>query len=165
MTQEHSGLPVDPDLAPEERVHGLRRAWHAVAARRDVLAVIAVGGAVGAGLRHGVSSALPRAAGDFPWATLIVNVTGCLALGALMVVLLATRPHARYLRPLLGVGLLGGWTTFSTYALEARDLLAGGHGGTAAAYLLGSVAAGLGAVQLGLLAGETGLALARRGRA
>lgn len=157
-------LPVDPDLAPEERVHGLRRAWHAVASRRDVLAVIALGGAVGAGLRYGLSEAVPRAAGEFPWATLIVNVTGCLALGALMVVLLATRPASRYLRPLLGVGLLGGYTTFSAYALEARDLLAGGHAGTAAAYLLGSVVAGLVAVQLGLLAGGLGLAVARRDR-
>ncbi len=140
-------------------------AWHAVAARRDVLAVIALGGAVGAGLRYGVSEALPRASGEFPWATLLVNLSGCLALGALIVVLLATRPASRYLRPLLGVGVLGGYTTFSAYALEARDLLAGGHAGTAAVYLLGSVAGGLVAVQLGLLAGGLALSVARRDRA
>lgn len=157
-------LPVDPDLAEDERVHGLVRAWHAVASRRDVLAVIALGGAVGAGLRHAVSEAVPRAAGEFPWATLAVNVSGCLALGALMVVLLETRPHARYLRPLLGVGLLGGYTTFSAYALEVRDLVDAGQAGTAGAYLLGSVAGGLLAVQLGLLAGALGLAAARRSR-
>ena len=155
-------LPVDPDLAPEDRVSGLARAWHAVASRRDVLAVIAAGGAVGAGLRHAVSLAVPREDAAFPWATLAVNVTGCLALGCLLVVLLATRPESRYLRPLLGVGLLGGYTTFSAYALEARDLLAAGEAGTAAAYLLGSVAGGLVAVQLGLLAGALVLAAARR---
>lgn len=157
-------LPVDPDLAPEERVPGTARAWHAVASRRDVLAVIAAGGAVGAGLRHAVSEAVPQRAGEFPWATLAVNLTGCLALGALMVVLLATRPASRYLRPLLGVGLLGGYTTFSAYALEARDLLDVGQTGTAGAYLLGSVAGGLVAVQVGLLLGALALAVVRRPR-
>ena len=163
MTSDHHDLPVDPDLVPEERVRGTRRAWHAVASRRDVLAVIAVGGAAGAGLRHAITEAVPRAGGELPWATLAVNVSGCLVLGALVVVLTATRPASRYLRPLLGVGLLGGYTTFSAYALEVRDLLAGGHAGTASTYLLGSVVGGLVAVQLGMLAGGLALAARRRG--
>jgi CrcB protein len=63
--------------------------------------------------------------------------------------------RARLLRPFAGVGVLGGWTTFSTYALDARGLLAGGHGGTATAYLVGSVLAGLLAVWAGIALTES----------
>jgi CrcB protein len=134
----------------------------------DVVLAVSLGGAVGALARWGVGAALPRAPHGFPWATLIVNVTGCLALGALMVLLLEAWPASRYARPFLGVGLLGGYTTFSTYALEARDLLAGGRSAIAVAYLAVSVAAGLAAVWLGIVAARAAVLMAtavRRRRA
>jgi len=66
---------------------------------------------------------VPHAARQFPWSTLIVNATGCLLIGALMVLLLElTSPH-RLARPFLGVGLLGGYTTFSTFAVDADRLV------------------------------------------
>jgi CrcB protein len=118
----------------------------------DVLAVISAGGAVGSVGRWGVGELLPWSGTSFPWATFVVNVSGALALGVLMVLVLEVwRPH-RYVRPFVGIGLLGGWTTFSTYALEARDLLAVGRPATALAYVAGSLVAGLVAVWLGMLA-------------
>jgi CrcB protein len=130
----------------------------------DVVLAVSLGGAVGALARWGVGAALPRAPHGFPWATLIVNVTGCLALGALMVLLLEAWPASRYARPFLGVGLLGGYTTFSTYALEARDLLAAGHAFTALGYVGGSLLAGLVAVAAGVAAMRTAVVLSQHRR-
>ena len=118
----------------------------------DVLAVIGAGGALGSVGRWGVGELLPWSGTSFPWATFVVNASGALALGVLMVLVLEVwRPH-RYVRPFVGIGLLGGWTTFSTYALEARDLLAVGRPATALAYVAASLVVGLLAVWLGMLA-------------
>lgn len=119
--------------------------------RWDILLVVAAGGSLGAGARWAIAEALPRSAGSLPWATFLVNVTGCFALGALMVFVIDVVQSSRHLRPFVGVGLLGGYTTFSTYALEARDLLVAHHQAVAASYLAGSVAAGLLAVWLGVV--------------
>jgi CrcB protein len=119
-----------------------------------LLAVVAAGGALGSAGRWALSLALPHAPGGFPWSTLAVNVSGSAAMGALVVWVLAMeRPHP-WLRPFLGVGILGGWTTYSAYMLDALDLLAAGRTLAAAAYVLGSLAAGLAAVGLGVAAGE-----------
>jgi fluoride exporter len=109
-----------------------------------VVAAVAVGGAVGALARWAVSEAFPTRADAFPWATFAVNVVGC---GLLAAVALA--PFVRR-RPvvvaLLGPGVLGGFTTLSTYSEETRVLLAGGDPGTAAAYVLGTLVACLAVV-------------------
>ena len=158
-------LPVDPDVLASERLtgrHGLgAQLAEVLMSRADVLGAIAVGGAVGAALRHGVAQLLPRDPEDFPWATFLVNVTGCLAIGLLMVAIAGWWPRSRYVRPLLGVGVLGGYTTFSTYALESRDLVAAGAAPTSVLYLVASVGAGVLAVVAGLATGE---ALVRRHR-
>jgi len=117
----------------------------------DVLAAVALGGAAGAAARYGIGAAWPADPWQFPWATFAVNVSGCLLLGLLMVLAVDVWPSSRYVRPLLGVGVLGGYTTFSTYALESRDLIAHGRGDVAALYLAGSVAAALVAVWAGVL--------------
>jgi fluoride exporter len=122
--------------------------------RAAVLAVIAVGGVVGAEARYGLGVAIPHDPGHWPWATLLINVSGCLLIGVLMVVLLElTRPHP-LARPLLGVGVLGGYTTFSTYATDALTLLQDGHPAAAVGYFLltpvlavAAVAAGMGATR------------------
>jgi CrcB protein len=85
----------------------------------------------------------------------VENVVGCLLLAALLVVLLeVTRPH-RYLRPFLGVGVLGGFTTFSAYTQDARALLLAGEGGLAGLYLGGTLLAGLLATWAGLVLART----------
>ena len=119
-----------------------------------LLAAIAAGGALGSLGRYAVGLALPHTAASFPWGTFAVNISGSAAMGLLVVwVLSMDRPHP-WLRPFLGVGVLGGWTTFSSDAAEGRDLLAAGRPGLALAYVLGSLLVGLMAVGVGISAGE-----------
>jgi CrcB protein len=120
--------------------------------RWDVLAVIALGGVLGSLARWSLTFLAPPTPGRFPWATFTANVSGCLLMGALMVVVLELTEPSRYLRPFLAVGVLGGYTTFSTFMLDVRGLADGGHALLALTYLAGSLAAGLAAVWLGALA-------------
>ncbi|MFJ3585152.1 CrcB family protein [Streptomyces sp. NPDC090127] len=112
-----------------------------------VLGVVAAGGALGATARYGASLAWPTPDGAFPWTTLTVNATGCAAIGILMVLVaeVATAPPP-LLRPFLGTGILGGFTTFSTYALDTQRLLSAGDAGRGVAYLGATVVAALAAV-------------------
>jgi CrcB protein len=112
-----------------------------------VLAVVAVGGALGAVARYGAAVLWPTARGAFPWTTFLVNVLGCALIGVLMAVVAELRPRThRLVRPFLGTGVLGGFTTFSTYALDVRALLVAGRGVAAGACLFGTMAAAVLAV-------------------
>ena len=113
-------------------------------------AVVGAGGAIGGLLRWGLNEAIPPSDGGFPWATFVENVSGCLLLAVLVVFLLDIWRPSRYLRPFLGVGMLGGYTTFSAYTSDVRALLQAGDVLTAMAYLLGTVVAGLLATWVGL---------------
>lgn len=145
-----AALPMDSDATAEDVVQ-LAHRWAAfLRSRADVLAVISAGGALGSLARWGVGELVPWSGRTFPWATFAENVSGGFVLGVLMVFLLDVWPPHRYLRPFLGVGVLGGYTTFSTYLLESRDLLAEGQVAIAFAYLGGSLLAGLTAVWLGI---------------
>lgn len=108
------------------------------------LLVVAVGGAVGASGRWGIAELLTGTTRGFPWSTFVVNVVGCALIG------LATRRLARDSDVWLGVvvGVLGGFTTFSTFAVETRGLLDDGRGGTALVYVGASLMLGLGAAEL-----------------
>lgn len=102
-----------------------------------LLALIVLGGALGTTARHSVQSAFPADAGGFPWATLAVNVSGAFLLAALLelVVLVPDdRGRRRALRLGLGTGLLGGYTTYSTFVLESLTLGGSGHPLAALAY-------------------------------
>ena len=112
--------------------------------RASDLALVAVGGAVGAVLRWSLGTLTPDGSG-FPWTTLSINVAGCLALGLLP--LIDGRDHRITL--LLGPGLLGGFTTVSTYAEQARHLAADGDVGVAGAYVTCTLAAALAAAWIG----------------
>jgi CrcB protein len=115
-----------------------------------LLAVVAVGGALGALARHALSVALPAEPGGLPVATLVTNLAGCLALG----VLVGRRPGARWLRPFLGTGVLGGFTTVSAFALETDRLLADAPL-LALAYVALSVGGGLALAAAGLRWGRS----------
>jgi len=124
--------------------------------RRDdaVYAAIALGGACGASTRYGLAQLVPRTAGGFPWATLLANVLGCLLIGMLMVAVTEVWTAPPLVRPFLGVGVLGGFTTFSTFAVESQALALEGAAGTALLYVALTPA-------LALVAVATGTALAR----
>jgi CrcB protein len=119
-----------------------------------LLGAVATGGVVGSLGRYGVGLTLPHAARTFPWSTVVVNVTGSMAMGLLVVWVLSMREPHPWLRPFLGVGVLGGWTTFSTYALDIHALATAGRGPAAMAYLVASLVVGLVAVGLGITVGE-----------
>lgn len=135
---------VDPDVTSADVAAARRPRWWSD--RLDVIGAVAAGGAVGSLARWGVGEALPHATGSFALATFLVNVAGCLLIGALMVLVLEVWPPTRLVRPFLGVGVLGGFTTFSTSMLDTTQLVRAGHPGTAAAYLFGTLAAAIVAV-------------------
>ncbi|MFG2502818.1 fluoride efflux transporter CrcB [Streptomyces sp. NPDC048441] len=111
-----------------------------------VVAVVAVGGAVGASARYGASLIWPVEPGAFPTTTLLVNVIGCAVMGVFMVVLTEVWTAHRLVRPFFGTGVLGGFTTFSTYAVDIERLVNGGHARTGLAYLGLTLVAALAAV-------------------
>jgi len=100
-----------------------------------VLAAISVGGAAGAAARYLIGATWPTPAGSFPVSTLAINVLGCALIGVLMVLTTEIWTRQRLLRPFLGTGVLGGFTTFSTYTVDIQRLVAGAHPGTALLYL------------------------------
>lgn len=109
------------------------------------VAAVALGGAIGAVLRWGISDAMPHD-GGFPWGTFAINVTGAFLL-ALLPTFGAVRRNP-VLPAFLGTGVLGGYTTLSTFSEEARALVADGSAGLAAAYVLATLAVGALAVVL-----------------
>ena len=114
-----------------------------------VILSVAVGGALGAVARHGMTAWVADAtSGTFPWGTALVNVLGSFALGFALVAM-ATRPASDELRGFLTAGFLGAFTTFSTFSQEAVTLVQSGFYGRATVYVLGSVTLGL----LGVIAG------------
>jgi CrcB protein len=115
--------------------------------RRELAAVFA-GGCLGALARAGLAEWLPREPGGWPWATFAANLAGAALLGWALTRLQERMPPAAYRRPLLGTGVCGALTTFSTLQIELLDLLDAGRSGLAAAYAATSLLAGFGVVWL-----------------
>jgi CrcB protein len=116
---------------------------------------VALFGAAGALSRYLVDRAVEqRSSAVFPWATFLVNVSGCLLFGVLTGVLVDRYDTPAWLRVGVVMGFVGGYTTFSTYAAEALDLTEERKLAIAAAYALGSVALGMAAVFAGLRLGR-----------
>jgi len=109
--------------------------------------IIGLGGFLGAIARYAVTAALGARA--FPWGTLAVNVLGCLAIGATIGWIEARPPVGAYWRPFVTIGLLGSFTTFSTFGLETVELARNGQGRAAMTYVAASLFIGLGAVVAG----------------
>ena len=123
-------------------------------AQPDVLAAISLGGMLGASARYGIARWIPTAPHGFPWATFWTNLSGSFLLGFLLVLLLERYPPTKLLRPFLATGIIGAFTTMSTYAVETALLVKDGHAGTALLYGLGSLVAGVILAYAGILVGR-----------
>src|SRR4051795_11715150 len=149
-------MAVDPDVdlhIPEQR-----------AVDAALLAAVAVGGVLGAETRYAVGRLLDIPIGGWPWDTWLVNVSGSFLIGVLMAVLATVRRPRRLVRPFLGVGVLGGFTTFSTAMVEVPELLGDGRPDLALLYLVGSAVGALIAVALGVVLARAVGGRRRRGR-
>ncbi|MEU1404936.1 fluoride efflux transporter CrcB [Streptomyces sp. NPDC005728] len=127
-----------------------------------VVAVVAVGGALGATARYALTLVWPTPPGGFPWATFWTNVIGCAVIGVFMVLITDVWAAHRLLRPFFGTGVLGGFTTFSTYAVDIRKLVDAGHPRIGLAYLAATLLAALTAVWLASAAARLAFTERRR---
>ena len=145
--------PVDPDLLDADVEHGIedarrtRPAW----LRLPVLAAVAAGGVLGAPARYELALALPARSGTFPLSTFVINVTGSFVLGALLTLIVEKWPPTDYLRPFAATGVLGAYTTWSTFMVDTDMLLKAGHVLLAVGYVAATLSAGLAAVYVGIL--------------
>jgi CrcB protein len=119
----------------------------------SILAV-GLGGALGTLARYLLGATLTTAPGHFPATTLLINLSGSLAIGFLVPLTETVSTRSALARPFLVVGFLGGWTTYSTLAVEAVLLGKGAHVGLAAAYLAASFVGGLALATVGAAAGR-----------
>ncbi|MBE1486060.1 fluoride efflux transporter FluC [Plantactinospora soyae] len=144
---------AEPDV-PDEPVPPRRPSPPVGRPRWDVIAVVALGGALGSAGRYGLLLLWPHTPDGFPWATLGTNLSGCALIGLLMRLVSTQLAAHRLVQPFFVTGLLGGFTTFSTYAVETRGLFAADRPGLALGYLVGTLAGALVAVRVGIWAAD-----------
>jgi CrcB protein len=140
-----SPVPVDPDVdlhVPAERAE-------LQPSPVPVLSAISAGGVIGALARYALSRAWPHDPAGFPWATWTINVSGSFLIGVLMVLIVTRWPERRLVRSFFGVGILGGYTTFSASVVDVQQAVAHGAPGVALLYLGATVSAALLAVWAG----------------
>lgn len=155
-------LPVDPDIEPdgdEGRSRaagpfdgGRPRGWPRL--RPAVLAAVFAGGLVGGLARYELTVLWSVPARGFPWPTFAINTSGAFLLALLLVLVAEVLPPTTFVRPLLGTGFCGAWTTFSSVVVTADQLLARGAAAVGVGYLVATVLAGLAAAALGLVLGR-----------
>lgn len=117
-------------------------------------ALVALGGAVGTGARAALDAAAPAFPGGVPWTTFAINLLGSFLLGGLLETLAGRGPddgRRRVVRLLCGTGVLGGFTTYSTFVAETERLLAGGATLTGVGYAVASVVIGVGSAVVGIV--------------
>ncbi|HTU75203.1 MAG TPA: CrcB family protein [Trebonia sp.] len=119
-----------------------------------LLAAVSCGGVLGALARYGVQTAYPHSDAQFGWATFAINVSGCLLIGIIAVLIAGAPGTHRLVRPFLVTGVLGGYTTFSTYIVDIQHALLAGAPRTALLYGAATVAAAIVAAWAGLGIGD-----------
>ncbi|MEU1852311.1 CrcB family protein [Streptomyces sp. NPDC019990] len=135
VPEESLRAPAPARRAPDRRTQA------------PVIAAVALGGGAGAAARYAaVSLEWPAPAGGFPWTTCWVNIAGCAVIGVFMVLVTEIRAVHPLVRPFFGTGVLGGFTTFSAYAVDIQKLIDGGHAAAGLAYLAATPLAALTAV-------------------
>lgn len=136
-------LSIDPDLPADT-----------AGTSATVVALVGAGGFIGAWGRYELGLAWPTPAGHVPWATFTINTSGAFLLGLVLTMLVRRGRHNHLFRPFFCVGVLGAWTTMSTFAVEA-DLLVRGHRlANAFAYTAATVLIGIAVAWLGVVIGR-----------
>jgi CrcB protein len=153
-SDEISQIPMDPDLDPRLDPMAPGGAHDPNPHRRATLAVIACGGALGTAARYAIDTLLSIESGDVPVASLSVNLSGSLMLGFIVVLLIERFPPSRFLRPFLGVGFLGSYTTYSAFAVDTAVLFNDGHLAVALVYAAATLLGGVVAAGVGIVAGH-----------
>ncbi len=148
---------IEPYTPPRRRAQAAR-------ARIPVVLAVAVGGALGAPIRYEITAHVNVAPDSFPWPTFWINISGAFLVGLLLTFVLERWPPTRYVRPFLAIGLLGAYTTFSTYSVETDVLLKDGHVGVGLGYAIVSLVAGGIAVYIGIVVGRWWPSVRGRGR-
>lgn len=161
MQQQPDGIPIDPDLDPDDPAEPRFLAGTSGVTIRTtsrvqptILALIALGGALGTLARAALGLHFVDAPHQFPSTTLSINLIGSFALGFLVVGIFETRPRHRHLRPFLATGVLGGFTTFSTFMVAAVQLAHHGKPVVAVLYVLVSLLGGWLAAYVGIVCGK-----------
>lgn len=133
-------------MRPSSAAHP-RPAWW----RPRILAAVGGGGALGACARYELALALPARHGAFPVSTFVINVSGSFVLGVLLTFMVERWPPREYVRPFVATGVIGAYTTWSTFMVDTDNLVNAGHPLTAAGYVLATLAGGLLAVSIGII--------------
>lgn len=151
VPETDGGLDEQPaPLAPRGEQRSRRR-------HRPQLAIVGatgIGGVIGALSRYVLEQTFPPGAGQIPWVVFAINVTGSALLGLLLVILVEQFPRGRLARSVLGTGIIGAYTTFSTFMVGAVTVARDGHVAAAALYVVLSVVCGLAAVSGGIAIGR-----------
>ena len=152
-------VPLDPDvdLGPGGGAEPPFFGRRSRRAETVIVLAVACGGVLGAVSRYAISLGLPTETARFPWGTFVINVSGSAALGFVLILVIEHFPRGRLARSVIGTGFLGAYTTFSTFMVEAVELIRHGHPETALAYVAGSVFAGLLAVWSGMTGARVAL--------
>lgn len=116
----------------------------------DVLVAVAIGGVIGATARYALAQAITTPDHGFPVATFLTNIVGSLMLGMVVAAGAARVTTGRHLRPFVAVGVIGSFTTFSTFAIENVVLVDRGDLPVAVLYVVATLVAGLGAARIGI---------------
>jgi fluoride exporter len=151
------GLSARRSSAKTERSFGAAAALVSrLSAGQARIAAITAGGAIGTLARAGLAESIPHRAGQWPWATFIVNLAGAFILGWLLTRLAERTAPSRYWRFLAGTGFCGALTTFSTFQIETFELARDGHVALAVGYPAASIAAGMALAVAGVLIARWG---------
>ncbi len=155
-------LGPDDDTGPDGRAAAATERPAVRHSQKTIVLAVGIGGVFGAVARYAVSLAVPTGSGGFPWSTFLVNITGSAVLGLLLVLLVDRFPRSGLTRPVLGTGIIGAYTTFSNFEVDAVVLVRAGHPETAVVYVVATVVAGLSACWAGMTGVHGLLQLERR---
>ena len=122
--------------------------------RRDLLIIVAAGGAIGTIARYELGQAIRPSTHGFPWSTFLANQTGAFALGLFLTMVAATTARGLRMRAFIAVGFLGAYTTFSSFTVETALLVKAHHGALALVYFSSTIAVGLTVAWLGIGSGR-----------